>query len=149
MRVSFLKTVLVKTVGYSEYILPHFSPLFNKKRVFFSPSLHFFDVKLPLQRQKNNTDTIYCVCKVYFTLYVHTKVNTELRHSTGSEAPSSSLGWSERRRQQTTGASAHEIVSRGLRPATDDRIWNPPPTPLRRGTSGVCYITRPPFTPIT
>ena len=64
----------------------------------------------------------------------------EFQYSTRSEAPSSSLGWSERRRKQTTGASAHEIVSRGLRPATEDRIWNPPPTPLRRGTSGVCYI---------
>ncbi len=59
--------------------------------------------------------------------------------STRSEAPTSSLDWSERRRQQTPGASAPESVGRGLLPATDDRKWNPPPTSLRRGTSGVCY----------
>ena len=36
-------------------IIPHFPPLFNKKWVISTQTLHFFNVKLPLQAQKNFT----------------------------------------------------------------------------------------------
>ena len=52
-------------------------------------------------------------------------------HSTRSKAPTSSLDWSERRRQQTPRASAPEIVDWGSLPATDGRRWNPPPIGAR------------------